>query len=71
MSETKTLEELKELVNSVSLPDLETLVESDEALSRQLSFTQPPDFLITKRDEGDCELWGKDPNNGWVCLKPE
>jgi hypothetical protein len=77
MSEMRTLEELEEFANSLSMSDLKTLVGSDEVLSRQLSFTQPTEFSIAERDLSSlrvgqkCILWGKDPNNGWVCLKWE
>lgn len=66
MSDKKSLAELKQLVDSLTINKLKTLVNEDDQLSSQLSFTRPEGVV----SDDDCELWGKDPDDGWVCLKP-
>jgi len=66
MTEKKSIAELKQLVDSVTIDKLKALVNADDKLSSQLSFTRPKDVV----SDADCEVWGKDPDDGWVCLKP-
>lgn len=75
MSDEKTLKELEHLGESISMKELKSLINTDVGLSNQLSITAPQKSLIRKQDlslmiDGKiCALWGKDPNNGWVCIK--
>lgn len=75
MSETKSLEELKHIVKKLTTQEVKIMVKEDTSLSGQVSFKMPKQSLINVKDVSTlmsrrpCLLWGKDPNNGWTCIK--